>query len=70
MNYTTTKPQILPYEFIRLDEQTVRIINTNRQTLKVTQAQILKQLNNPDIDPHRRRMYEGALIALQRGGQS
>jgi len=66
MNFTTTKPQILPYEFIPLDNNTVRIINTNHQTLKVTLPQIIKQLNNPDIDPHRRKMYEGALIALQR----
>ena len=66
MNNRTTKPQILPYDYIKLDSNTVRIINTNHQTLKVTLAQIVNQLNRPDIDPHRRRMYEGALIAMQR----
>lgn len=65
MNFTTTKPQILPYEFIKLDNNTVRIINTNKQTLKVTLDQITKQLNRPDLDTHRRKMYEGALQAIQ-----
>lgn len=64
MNFTTTKPQTLPYQFIVMG-QSVRIINTRNQTLKVTLDQITKQLNRPDIDTHRRKMYEGALKAMQ-----
>jgi len=69
MNYNTTKKQILPYEFsllIKPGQPTrVQIKNTRGQTLTVTESEIIKQLNRPDLDAHRRRMYEAALVTLE-----
>lgn len=65
MNYTITKKRILPYDF-KVKGDTVTITNTRNQTLKVTRSQIVHQLQRDDIDTHRRVMYEGALIAIDR----
>lgn len=63
MNFNTTQKRIQPYDF-KVNGDSVTITNTNRQTLKVTYSQIVKQLQRDDIDPHRRVMYESALIAI------
>ena len=66
MNTNTTQRHIQPYKYVAmktLDE--VRIINPNNQSLRVSRAEIIAQLQKPDLDPHRRIMYEGALQSLQ-----
>ena len=66
----TTRKQILPYEFSLIihpeREPRIRIINTRGQTLVVGRAEIERQLGREDLDPHRRRMYEAALDALDK----
>lgn len=62
---TTTKKSVLPYEF-RAVGQAVTIFNTRGQRLKVTRNQIVDQLKREDLDTHRRRMYERALIEIDR----
>lgn len=61
MNMTAQKQ----FEYIVLGTSVRIIIPARNQTLKVTAAQIQNQLSKPDIDPKRRKMYEGALKALQ-----
>lgn len=65
MNFNTTKKRIQPYDF-KVDGETVTITNTRNQTLRVTRTQIVNQLQRDDLDAHRRVMYEGALVAMDR----
>jgi len=65
MNMTTQKP----YDYIVLGTNVRIIIKEQNQSLKVSLEQIVRQLRNPDINPKKRKMYEGALDALQRAGQ-
>lgn len=68
MNYTTVKSQ-LPYHYVPTPKpHTIEIHNVKGQVLTVTRQQIENQLMRDDIDVHRRRMYEGALDALNKAG--
>jgi hypothetical protein len=65
MDKVTTIKIKLPYKFsTNIFAQRCYITNIRGQTLNVTKAQIIKQLQRDDLDVHRRRMYEAALETL------
>jgi len=65
MNGTTTRKRIQPYDF-RVQGNRVTIFNTQGQRLQVSRDQIIRQLQRSDLDAHRRVMYEGALLEIDR----
>jgi len=58
---TQTKKQILPYDFHLLLNGKVAIKKTTGQMLIVTRSQVEHILLDPELDTHRRRMYQAAL---------
>lgn len=58
--------QVLPYEFRMGIDGRLTIINTRGQVLTVTHTQVANILQNPDLDVHRRKMYEAALELFER----
>lgn len=68
MNDKTLRNQ-LPYDFQPLPQPgRVKIVNTRGQSLIVSRDEIKRQLDRKDLDVHRRRMYEGAIAALDKAG--
>lgn len=61
-----TVHQVLPYTFQILNNGKMRITNTRSQVLNVTRQEVENILANPDLDVHRRRMYEAALAEFNR----
>lgn len=58
----TTVKQVLPYQFsLSFNGQRVVIRNTRDEVISLTKSQIQTILLNPDLDVHRRKMYEEAL---------
>ncbi len=55
-----TKQQILPYSFRMTATGKLCITNTRGQILVVTYGQVVNTLQDPELDVHRRRMYEAA----------
>jgi hypothetical protein len=61
----------LPYRFESLPQPgKIKIVNVREQILIVTRDEIERQLEREDLDVHRRRMYEAALIELNKGQPS
>lgn len=58
--------QVLPYEFRMGSDGRMTIINTKGQTLIVTHTQVANILLDPELDVHRRKMYEAALIEFEK----
>jgi hypothetical protein len=61
-----TKRQISPYRFtVDLFGKHVYIENTSGEHLILDRDDITRALNNTDLDPHRRKMYEQARDVLR-----
>lgn len=61
-----TKRQVLPYEFRMGINGRLTIVNTRGQVLTVTHMQVVNILQDPELDVHRRKMYEAALVLFER----
>jgi hypothetical protein len=70
MNLIKTKKQILPYDFQLLLNGKLAIKKTSGQMLIVTRGQVENILQDPELDSHRRRMYEAALEVWKKAEQS
>ena len=56
-----TVRQVLPYQFRMGVDGRLTITNTRGQVLIVTYTQVANILLDPELDVHRRKMYEAAL---------
>lgn len=56
-----TVRQVLPYGFRMTANGRLTITNTRGQVLTVTHTQVANILQDPELDVHRRKMYEAAL---------
>lgn len=56
-----TVRQVLPYDFRMGTDGRLTIINIRGQRLTVTHTQVVNILENPELDAHRRKMYQAAL---------
>lgn len=61
-----TKRQVLPYDFRMGANGRLTIVNTRGQVLTVTHTQVVNILQNQELDPHRRKMYEAALVLFEK----
>ena len=68
MNTIQTQKQILPYDFQLLLNGKVAIKKTTGQILIVTRSQVEHILLDPELDPHRRKMYQAALEVWKKLG--
>lgn len=61
-----TVRQVLPYGFRMGINGRLTITNTRGQVLTVTHTQVANILQDPELDVHRRKMYEAALDLFEK----